>query len=121
MEYAYRFLQAANACRYWPTGRGIYHNKEKTFLVWVNEEDHLRIISMQPGGNVGEVLERLNRVKTTYFSGCLRHRFAVERDRFLLSTFQVRRGHQCYLKCHKHLSLMFLGCQVYRKQGTVFT
>jgi protein-arginine kinase len=56
-----RFLQAANACRYWPSGRGIYHNANKTFLVWVNEEDHLRIISMQPGGNVGQVLERLNR------------------------------------------------------------
>jgi len=54
-----RFLQAANACRYWPSGRGIFHNKNKTFLVWVNEEDHLRIISMQNGGNVGEVLGRL--------------------------------------------------------------
>ncbi|KAI1722750.1 putative arginine kinase F46H5.3 [Ditylenchus destructor] len=54
-----RFLQAANACNYWPTGRGIFHNNSKTFLVWVNEEDHLRIISMQEGGNVGEVLERL--------------------------------------------------------------
>lgn len=54
-----RFLQEANACRYWPSGRGIYHNKDKTFLVWVNEEDHLRIISMQNGGNVGQVLERL--------------------------------------------------------------
>jgi protein-arginine kinase len=56
-----RFLQAANACRYWPSGRGIFHNKNKTFLVWVNEEDHLRIISMQPGGNVGQVLDRLIR------------------------------------------------------------
>jgi len=54
-----RFLQAANACRYWPKGRGIFHNDKKTFLVWANEEDHLRIISMQPGGNVGQVLERL--------------------------------------------------------------
>lgn len=54
-----RFLQAANACRYWPSGRGIFHNNSKTFLVWVNEEDHLRIISMQNGGNVGQVLERL--------------------------------------------------------------
>ena len=54
-----RFLQAANACRYWPNGRGIFHNKDKTFLVWVNEEDHLRIISMQNGGNVGQVLGRL--------------------------------------------------------------
>jgi len=54
-----RFLQAANACRFWPTGRGIYHNTEKTFLVWCNEEDHLRIISMQKGGNLGEVYRRL--------------------------------------------------------------
>ncbi|KAI6173315.1 Arginine kinase [Aphelenchoides besseyi] len=54
-----RFLQHANACRYWPKGRGIYHNNDKTFLVWVNEEDHLRIISMQNGGNVGQVLGRL--------------------------------------------------------------
>ena len=33
-------------------GRGIFHNAEKTFLVWVNEEDQLRIISMQKGGDV---------------------------------------------------------------------
>lgn len=50
-----RFLQAANACRFWPTGRGIFHNDDKTFLVWVNEEDHLRIISMQMGGDLGQV------------------------------------------------------------------
>jgi len=54
-----RFLQAANACRYWPSGRGIYHNEKKTFLVWVNEEDHLRLISMQMGGDLGEVYRRL--------------------------------------------------------------
>jgi len=54
-----RFLQAANASRHWPSGRGIFHNKEKTFLVWVGEEDHLRIISMQSGGHVGEVYSRL--------------------------------------------------------------
>merc|ERR1711970_940220 len=53
-----RFLQHANACRYWPSGRGIYHNDKKNFLVWVNEEDHLRIISMQMGGDLGEVYRR---------------------------------------------------------------
>jgi len=53
-----RFLQEANACRYWPTGRGIYHNDNKTFLVWVGEEDHTRIISMQKGGDLGEVYRR---------------------------------------------------------------
>lgn len=54
-----RFLQAAHACEDWPVGRGIFHNAAKTFLIWVNEEDHLRIISMQMGGNLKEVFGRL--------------------------------------------------------------
>jgi arginine kinase len=54
-----RFLQAANAYRFWPIGRGIYHNDEKSFLVWVNEEDHLRIISMQKGGDLATIYKRM--------------------------------------------------------------
>ena len=45
--------------RDWPEGRGIFHNEAKTFLVWVNEEDQLRIISMEQGGDVKKVFERL--------------------------------------------------------------
>jgi len=47
--------------RDWPEGRGIFHNKDKTFLTWVNEEDQLRIISMQMGGDVKGVFDRLAR------------------------------------------------------------
>ncbi|KAK9873797.1 hypothetical protein WA026_002156 [Henosepilachna vigintioctopunctata] len=54
-----RFLKAAKACRFWPTGRGIFLNENRTFLTWVNEEDHLRIISMEPGGNLGNVYRRM--------------------------------------------------------------
>jgi len=54
-----RFLEAAGLNRDWPEGRGIYHNHDKTFLVWVNEEDELRIISMQQGGDIKEVFTRL--------------------------------------------------------------
>ncbi len=54
-----RFLEAAGLNRDWPEGRGIYHNDEKTFLVWINEEDQLRIISMQMGGDIKEVFTRL--------------------------------------------------------------
>ena len=54
-----RFLDAAGLNRDWPAGRGIYHNTDKTFLVWVNEEDQLRIISMQQGGDIQEVFTRL--------------------------------------------------------------
>lgn len=57
-----RFLDAAGANRDWPEGRGIFHNADKTALVWVNEEDQLRIISMEKGGNVQSVFGRLSRL-----------------------------------------------------------
>merc|ERR1711981_12337 len=54
-------LTVAGMERDWPEGRGIFHNEAKTFLIWVNEEDQLRIISMQQGGDVAEVFDRLCR------------------------------------------------------------
>ncbi|XP_072771073.1 LOW QUALITY PROTEIN: creatine kinase M-type-like [Nerophis lumbriciformis] len=51
-------LTCAGMARDWPDARGIWHNDNKTFLVWVNEEDHLRVISMQKGGNMKEVFRR---------------------------------------------------------------
>merc|ERR1711994_414466 len=54
-------LQASGMERDWPEGRGIFHNKDKTFLTWVNEEDQLRIISMEMGGDVKGVFSRLAR------------------------------------------------------------
>merc|ERR1712055_773632 len=56
-----RNLTVAGMERDWPEGRGIFHNKDKTFLTWVNEEDQLRIISMQQGGDVKGVFDRLAR------------------------------------------------------------
>lgn len=56
-----RFLDAAGLNRDWPDGRGIFHNRGKTFLVWINEEDQLRIISMQRGGDIHAVFSRLCR------------------------------------------------------------
>ena len=51
-------LTSAGMARDWPEARGIWHNNKKNFLVWVNEEDHMRIISMQKGGNMKEVFKR---------------------------------------------------------------
>jgi creatine kinase/arginine kinase len=56
-----RFLDACGLNRDWPEGRGIFHNDDKTFLVWVNEEDQLRIISMQKGADLHAVFDRLSR------------------------------------------------------------
>lgn len=56
-----RFLEACNLNRDWPSGRGIFHNATKTFIIWVNEEDQLRIISMQDGADIKAVFDRLCR------------------------------------------------------------
>nr|BAD34678.1 creatine kinase [Polyandrocarpa misakiensis] len=51
-------LLASGMARDWPDGRGIWHNDKKNFLVWVNEEDHLRVISMEKGGKMKDVFTR---------------------------------------------------------------
>lgn len=52
-------LQVGGMERDWPEGRGIFVSNDEKFMVWVNEEDQLRIISMQKGGDVIEVFTRL--------------------------------------------------------------
>lgn len=49
-----KYLTAANASRFWPISRAIYINDAKTFAIWCNEEDHIRIISMQPGADISK-------------------------------------------------------------------
>jgi creatine kinase len=51
-------LLSSGCGRHWPDGRGIFHNKAMNFFVWVNEEDHMRIISMEPGDNVDAIFRR---------------------------------------------------------------
>merc|ERR1719390_429041 len=40
-------LLASGMGRHWPDGRGVFHNNDSNLFVWVGEEDHLRIVSMQ--------------------------------------------------------------------------
>ncbi|CAO1417211.1 unnamed protein product, partial [Diamesa tonsa] len=54
-----KYLTSANASRFWPISRAIYINDAKTFAIWCNEEDHIRIISMEPGADIRNVYERL--------------------------------------------------------------
>ena len=63
-------MQAASGYHmYWPHGRGIFHSHAKEFILWVNEGDHLRIISMEKGGDVKRVFERLSRGITAIEEG----------------------------------------------------
>jgi len=42
-------LISSGMARDWPDGRGFFVNEAKTLVIWVNEEDHCRIVSMQQG------------------------------------------------------------------------
>lgn len=55
-----RFQISAGMAEDWPTGRGVFISSDNRFSVWINEEDHLRIITTQPGGNLGEVFNHGN-------------------------------------------------------------
>ena len=54
-----KYLEAAGFNYDWPNGRGVFLSHDKTFLIWVNEEDHLRFISMQPNGDIHSVFSKL--------------------------------------------------------------
>ena len=44
--------------RDWPASRGFWVNTQSTLFVWVNEMDHLRVISTESGPNVRRTFER---------------------------------------------------------------
>ena len=58
-------LLSSGCGRHWPDARGIFHNEAKNFFVWVNEEDHMRIISMEQGDNIKAILTRLANATAT--------------------------------------------------------
>jgi creatine kinase len=53
------FLLTAGIANDWPFGRGCYISGDKGFIIWVGEEDHLRIMCMQKGTLLNLVFDRL--------------------------------------------------------------
>jgi len=53
------YLASAGIANDWPYGRGCYQSADKAFIVWVGEEDHLRIMCMKKGTVLNEVFNRL--------------------------------------------------------------
>jgi len=44
----------------WPYGRGMFLSEKRDFMVWINEEDHLRIIVMGKGRETNDRFNQLN-------------------------------------------------------------
>lgn len=55
-----KYLNVAGISNDWPHGRGMYVSADQGFLVWVGEEDHLRIMTMQSGGDLSALFARLH-------------------------------------------------------------
>jgi len=62
-------LISAIATNHWPTGRGIFLSKNRDFLIWCGEEDHLRLISMQKGSDLQAVISRLKTAIAKFSEG----------------------------------------------------
>ena len=54
-----RFQDAAGINSDFPKCRGVYLSFDKQLMVWVNEEDHLRIISLEKASDLSKVYNRL--------------------------------------------------------------
>jgi len=55
-----KYLATAGIASDWPYGRGCYISGDKGFIVWVGEEDHLRIMCMHTGEKLNDVFDRLH-------------------------------------------------------------
>lgn len=55
------YLLSAGISAHWPYGRGCYVSRDRGFIVWVGEEDHLRIMCMKKGTIINEVFDRLHK------------------------------------------------------------
>jgi len=53
------YLLQAGIASDWPYGRGCYVSADKGFIIWVGEEDHLRIMAMKKGSVLNVVFDRL--------------------------------------------------------------
>jgi len=54
-------LLSSGCGRHWPDARGIFHNEAKNFFVWVNEEDQMRIVSMEKGDDIKGIITRFSK------------------------------------------------------------
>ncbi len=65
-----RFQASAGIIRDFPGSRGVFMSRDRTFRVWVNEEDHLRIICLEKTGDLSKVFNRMVSA-LTHISGTL--------------------------------------------------
>lgn len=56
-----RFQEAAGINSDFPEGRGVFYSLDRRLMVWVNEEDHLRIMTLERSSDLSAAFQRLCR------------------------------------------------------------
>lgn len=92
-----RFMETGLVNRDWPVGRGIFHSENKEALCWVGEEDTMRIIAMEKGGNIGRIFERWSRLVKSLGNDL---NFAMDEHRGALTTCASNLGTGVRLSAH---------------------
>ncbi|XP_031575374.1 arginine kinase-like [Actinia tenebrosa] len=96
-------MQAASGYHeHWPHGRGIFVSNTKEFLLWINEGDHLRIISMEKGGDVKRVFDRLSRGIAAIEAG-------LKKELGIDDVFMHTPSHGCITCCPTNLGTAMRG------------
>jgi creatine kinase/arginine kinase len=55
------YLVSAGISSDWPVARGSYVSKDQRFQIWINEEDHMRIMYLEDGSDLKHVASQLFR------------------------------------------------------------
>ncbi|XP_075907501.1 creatine kinase B-type isoform X2 [Nelusetta ayraudi] len=81
-------LHRCGVARDWPDARGVWVSTDGSLLVWVNLEDHLKVVTHRADGNIPEAFRRLcntlEKLEASYQR--LRHSFAWQQQLGWLSS-----------------------------------
>ena len=64
------YLKSAGIAGDWPHGRGAFVSEDRGFIVWVGEEDHLRVMTLLTGTRLATLLGRLEGFLAALESAC---------------------------------------------------
>lgn len=85
------YLNSAGISNDWPYGRGCYVSADNQFIIWVGEEDHLRIMCMKKGFILNEVFDRLKK-SLDVINGIEGLRFAFSPDYGVITSCPTNLG-----------------------------
>ena len=105
------YLVSAGIAGDWPYGRGCYFTKDRSFIVWIGEEDHLRIMCMKTGTQLKQVLDELH-VFVNQIENTAEGSFALSNDYGAVTTCPTNLGTGMRASVHLKLPNLTAGGKI---------